>query len=64
MTRKGLERKLVALLFVLVLVAFFFAERDSKKIERLYTTAQLLNKSTHRAADVARDSHAKEKFGN
>lgn len=31
------ERNLVALLFVLVLITFSFAQRDSKRLERLYT---------------------------
>lgn len=51
MTKKGIEKKLVVLLFVLVLVVFSFAERDSKKLDRLYSTAQLLKKGI--PADVA-----------
>lgn len=31
------ERNLIALLFVLVLITFSFAQRDSKRLERLYT---------------------------
>ena len=53
MNKKGIERNLVVLLFVLVLVVFSFAERDSKKIERLYTTAQLLKESTVILADLS-----------
>jgi len=53
MNKKGIERNLVVLLFVLVLIVFSFAERDSKKIERLYTTAQLLNESSLLLSDVA-----------
>ena len=53
MTKKGIERNLVVLLFVLVLVVFSFAERDSKKIERLYTTAQLLKKGSTLLSEVA-----------
>jgi hypothetical protein len=45
MKRKGIEKSLVILLFVLVLVVFSFAERDSKKLDRLYKTAQLLQKN-------------------
>lgn len=45
MKRKGIEKSLVILLFVLVLVLFSFAERDSKKLDRLYKTAQLLQKN-------------------
>jgi hypothetical protein len=44
MKRNGIERNLVILLFVLVLVVFSFAERDSRKLDRLYKTAQLLQK--------------------
>jgi hypothetical protein len=46
MNKKGIERNIVVLLFVLVLVVFSFAERDSRKLDKLYTTAQLLKKST------------------
>ena len=53
MNKKGIERNLVVLLFVLVLVVFSFAERDSKKIEKLYTTAQLLKESTVILADLS-----------
>lgn len=45
MKRKGIEKSLVILLFVLVLAVFSFAERDSKKLDRLYKTAQLLQKN-------------------
>lgn len=45
MKKKGLEKNLVVLLFVLVLVVFSFAERDSRKLDRLYKTAQLLQKN-------------------
>jgi hypothetical protein len=44
MKRKGIEQTLVVLLFILVLVVFSFAERDSRKLDRLYKTAQLLQK--------------------
>lgn len=42
-TRK-IENTLVVLLFFLVLVVFSFADRDSKKLDRLYKTVQLLQK--------------------
>ena len=45
MKRKGIEKGLVILLFVLVLAVFSFAERDSKKLDRLYKTAELLQKN-------------------
>ena len=32
------ERNIVVLLFVLVLIVFSFAQRDSKKLEKLYST--------------------------
>lgn len=53
MTKQGLEKTLVVLLFVMVLVVFSFAERDSKKIERLYTTAQVLKKPSQQASALA-----------
>jgi hypothetical protein len=53
MNKKGIERNIVVLLFVLVLVVFSFAERDSKKIERLYTTAQILQESSILIADLS-----------
>ena len=56
MNKKGIERNIAALLFVLVLIVFSFAERDSKKLERLYTTAQLLKKNTPLASEVAAQS--------
>ena len=53
MSKKGIERNTAAVLFVLVLVVFSFAERDSKKLERLYTTAQLLKKNSSFLLEVA-----------
>ena len=44
MKKNGIEKSLVILLFLLVLVVFSFAERDSKKLDRLYKTAQLIQK--------------------
>jgi hypothetical protein len=45
MKAKTLEKTLVVLLFLLVLVVFSFAEKDSKKLDRLYKTAQLIQKN-------------------
>ncbi|HUC83055.1 MAG TPA: hypothetical protein VMR70_19255 [Flavisolibacter sp.] len=45
MNKKGIERNIIALLFVLVLIAFSFAQRDSQKLEKLYTTAATLKKA-------------------
>jgi hypothetical protein len=53
MNKKGIERNVAVMLFVLVLVVFSFAERDSKKLVRFYTTAQLLKKNALIASDVA-----------
>ncbi|RYF86010.1 MAG: hypothetical protein EON98_04955 [Chitinophagaceae bacterium] len=58
MNKKGIERNIVVLLFVLVLVVFSFAERDSRKLEKLYTTAQLLQNSSQVLSDVAAELHA------
>jgi hypothetical protein len=53
MSKKGIERNIAALLFVLVLIVFSFAERDSKKLVRLYTTAQLYKKTPFFLSEVA-----------
>ena len=37
MKRTVVERNIVVVLFILVLVAFSFAEKESKKLEQLYT---------------------------
>ncbi len=64
MTKQGLERGLVAFLFVMVLVVFSFAERDSKKIERLYTTAQALKKTSSSSSPVASKPIPKSSIAN
>ncbi|MBD0278458.1 MAG: hypothetical protein ICV81_10920 [Flavisolibacter sp.] len=33
------ERNLVVILFIIVMIVFSFAQRDSKKIEKLYSAA-------------------------
>jgi hypothetical protein len=62
MTKRGVEKKLVVLLFVLVFVVFSFAERDSKKLHRLYSTAQLLKKGV--PVDLASGPANKKGSGN
>ena len=62
MSKKRFEKYLVALLFVMVLVVFSFAERDSKKLERLYTTAHQLKKA--KPTDVASGPVSKESSKN
>jgi hypothetical protein len=42
MKRALLERNIVVVLFILVLVTFSMAQRDSKKIEKIYTVAELV----------------------
>ena len=37
MNKSKAEKKIVVVLFVAVLVAFSFADRDSKKLDKLYT---------------------------
>lgn len=37
MKRTHLEKNIVVALFILVIVVFSFAERDSKKLNQLYT---------------------------
>lgn len=58
MNRKGIEQSLVILLFLLVLVVFSLAERDSKKLDRLYKTAQLIQqKEPAHTAQISPVSH-------
>jgi len=64
MNKKGIERNIVVLLFVLVLVIFSFAERDSKKLERLYTTAQLIKSSNIILAELAPQLPTSEEANN
>ena len=40
-----IERNIVVFLFVIVLVIFSLAERDSKKLENIYVAGQLLEKA-------------------
>jgi|GEM_PF-2004321 len=47
MKRAVFERNLVVFLFVLVLVVFSFAERDSRKLKQVYNTTVLLKKSSN-----------------
>lgn len=37
MKKAAIERNIVVVLFILVLIAFSFAERDTKKLDQLYT---------------------------
>lgn len=53
MKKEGLERNLVVLLFVMVLIVFSFADRDSKRLDRIYTTAQLLKQGSDAIALTA-----------
>lgn len=41
-----IERNIVVFLFVVVLVIFSFADRDTQKLESGYTTGWLLEKAT------------------
>jgi hypothetical protein len=53
MSKKSIERSTIALLFTLVLIVFSLAEKDSKKLEKLYTTTQLIKKGSQALSDVA-----------
>lgn len=44
MSKKGFEQLIVVLLFILVMIVFSFAEKDSRKLDRLYNTTQLVQK--------------------
>ncbi len=46
MKRAVLERNLVVILFILVLVVFSFAERDTKKMEQIYNATALIKKGS------------------
>lgn len=46
MKRKLLEKNLVLILFVMVFVIFSFAERDSRKLEKIYPVSQLIKKGS------------------
>jgi hypothetical protein len=46
MKKNGFEKLLIVSLFILVLVVFSFAERDSRKLERLYKPTQVLRQTT------------------
>ena len=48
MKRIGLEKAFVIVLFVLVLIVFSFAERDSKRLNQLYSS----NPSSQKALDL------------
>ena len=64
MNKKKIERTIVAFLFVLVLVVFSFAERDSKKLEKIYNTAQLIKKGATVLSDVATEFSASANSNN
>ena len=49
MKRAIVERNIVAILFVAVLVAFSFAQRDSQKLDRLYTQVIKTGSEVHLA---------------
>ena len=44
MKRTTLERNIAGLLFVVVLVTFSFAQRDSKKMEKAYSATEVVQK--------------------
>jgi hypothetical protein len=55
MKRAIVERNIVVVLFVLVLVLFSFAERDSKKLKQLYTVAATAVQKLASATSSAQD---------
>jgi hypothetical protein len=44
MQKAKIERGIAVLLFVLVLITFSFAQRDSKKLDSLYTKKSVVDK--------------------
>ena len=61
MKRAILERNLVVILFIMVLIAFSFADRDSKKLDSLYKVASNLKKKTDVAISSSVTSQKIEK---
>ena len=53
MNKKKIERTIVVFLMIVVLVVISFAERDSKKLERIYTTAHLIKKGSPASPELA-----------
>jgi hypothetical protein len=49
MNRALLEKNLVIVLFILVMIVFSLAERDSKKIEKFYTASKLIQEGSNLA---------------
>ena len=49
MEKAKVERIVVVFLFVMVLVVFSFAERDSKKLDKLYTNVSTAIKQQYTA---------------
>lgn len=45
MTKSQLEKYIAAFLFIAVVIAFSFAEQESKKIQKLYTETKPQNTS-------------------
>lgn len=44
--KKGVEQGLIVFLFTLVLVIFSLAQRDSRKLDRIYHTAASIQQKT------------------
>ncbi len=53
MKRAIVERNIVATLFIAVLVTFSFAQKDSEKLERLYTQVILTGAEVYIAQSAA-----------
>ncbi|HEV7621831.1 MAG TPA: hypothetical protein VGO09_08865 [Flavisolibacter sp.] len=45
MKKEAVEKKTIILLFIMVLVAFSFAQRDSKKLYLMYNNKSVTDKS-------------------
>lgn len=59
MEKAKVERIVVVFLFVLVLVVFSFAERDSKKLDKLYTNVATALKQQYTAKAAQNASPAR-----
>lgn len=52
--KKGVEQGLIVFLFTLVLVIFSLAQRDSRKLDRIYqTAASIQQKNTAQVVQVS-----------
>jgi len=64
MKRAILERNIVVVLFVLVLIVFSFAERDTQKLNQLYNGGTVSSASAKKEKSLASSEQPKVRFFN